>query len=74
MEEPLIPFDVYDDVMKCDSNNYEDCLRVMNKLPKEPHDVLLFILHLLCCYLDHKGNSLSPQGFAICFAPTLIRW
>ena len=73
MEEPLIPYSVYNEIMKRDTHDIKSCNRLLSLLPRNAYDVLFFIMNMLCCYLDHPSNSLSAKGFIICFAPALLR-
>ena len=63
MEEPLFPFEIYDDLIRAAKNTPEDCMKVLDLLPPD----------LFCCYLDHSENLLTANSCGICIAPSIIR-
>lgn len=73
MEEPLFPFEIYDDLIRAAKNTPEDCMKVLDLLPPTNRHVAQFLFDLFCCYLDHSENLLTANSCGICIAPSIIR-
>ena len=73
MEEPFIPYALYDEIVNQSSFSQAFCQSVLDRLPPEKRATLCFIIDLLCVYSMHAENAMSFQAFAVCWGPSLMR-
>ena len=73
MEEPFIPYALYDEVVNQSSFSQAFCQSILDRLPVEKRSTLCFIIDLLCAYATHSENAMSFQAFAVCWGPSLMR-
>ena len=73
MDEPFIPYALYDEIVKQSSFSQTFCQSVLDRLPPEKRATLCFIIDLLCVYATHSANAMSFQAFAVCWGPSLMR-
>lgn len=50
------------------------CKKVREAMPECNGAVFEMLLELFATYLEHPGNGLDAHGFAVCIAPSLLRW
>lgn len=50
------------------------CEKVREAMPECNREVFEMLLELFATYLDHPSNGLNAHGFAVCIAPSLLRW
>ncbi|KAI8900878.1 Rho GTPase activation protein [Globomyces pollinis-pini] len=79
VQEPVIPFSMYDryiDCMKIEdyNNRLIELKNLVQQLPKVHYDVLEYLLtHLVKVCSLSSVNKMEPQNIAIVFGPSLIR-
>lgn len=73
MEEPFIPYSIYQSLVKQESFTEEDCRRVLEQLSEERRATMQFIMNLTAAYRLHPKNCMSLDGFAVCWGPSLMR-
>ena len=50
------------------------CKKVREAMPECNGAVFEMLLEMFATYLEHPGNGLDAHGFAVCIAPSLLRW
>ena len=73
MEEPFIPYVLYNEIVKQSSFTQTFCQSILDQLSPEKRATLCFIMDLLCVYSSHSENAMSFQAFAVCWGPSLMR-
>lgn len=69
MEEPFIPYVLYNEIVKQSSFTQTFCQSILDQLSPEKRATLCFIMDLLCVYSSHSENAMSFQAFAVCWVP-----
>lgn len=50
------------------------CKKVREAMPECNGAVFEMLLEMFATYLEHPENGLDAHGFAVCIAPSLLRW
>lgn len=78
LREPLLTYDLYDEVMQFQSWNRDEQLRqvsilVMEKLPEDNYKVLKYIISFLSRVMERADlNKMTAQNLAVVFGPNLV--
>lgn len=77
LKEPLLTFDLYDEVVKSGWNNEEykraASILVMEKLPENNYKLLKYIINFLTRVMERvEFNRMTPQNLSIVFGPNLL--
>ncbi|XP_069935781.1 rho GTPase-activating protein 8 isoform X1 [Cherax quadricarinatus] len=79
LEEPLMTFDLYDEVIQFQSLNKSDRLTtikqiILEKLPEDNYLVLKFLTNFLAKVMDRSDlNKMTASNLAVVFGPNLVR-
>nr|CDS26560.2 rho gtpase activating protein 8 [Hymenolepis microstoma] len=79
LREPLLTFDLYEDILRASSqtakNKVISIRRLLTfRLPKENYDILHYIFKFLTEVLEHSSkNSVTAASLSVTLAPALIR-
>ncbi|XP_042211350.1 rho GTPase-activating protein 8-like [Homarus americanus] len=79
LEEPLMTFDLYDEVIEFQGLNKSDRLTtikqiILEKLPEDNYLVLKFIVNFLSKVMDRSDlNKMTASNLAVVFGPNLVR-
>lgn len=77
LKEPLLTFDLYDEVVKSGWNNddykREASILVMERLPENNYKLLKYIIHFLTRVMERvEFNRMTSQNLSIVFGPNLL--
>ncbi|KAF4528978.1 hypothetical protein B566_EDAN017356 [Ephemera danica] len=78
LEEPLLTFDLFDEISGFQSLNKEERSRaakimVLEKLPEDNYRVLKYITHFLSKVMDRSDlNKMTSSNLAVVFGPNLV--
>ncbi|CAG9864609.1 unnamed protein product [Phyllotreta striolata] len=78
LKEPLLTFDLYDEIVQFQSWNSNERLRlvsilVMEKLPEDNYKVLKYIVRFLSRVMERSDlNKMNAQNLAVVFGPNLV--
>ncbi|XP_045596961.1 rho GTPase-activating protein 1 isoform X4 [Procambarus clarkii] len=79
LEEPLMTFDLYDEVIQFQGLNKSDRLTtikqiILEKLPEDNYLVLKFLVNFLSKVMDRSDlNKMTASNLAVVFGPNLVR-
>lgn len=78
LKEPLLTFELYDEIMEFQSRNKDEQLRavsilVMEKLPEDNYAVLKYLISFLSRVMERCDlNKMNAQNLAVVFGPNLV--
>ncbi|CAG9761830.1 unnamed protein product [Ceutorhynchus assimilis] len=78
LREPLLTFELYDEIMQFQSWSKDEQLRnvsilVMEKLPEDNYKVLKYIIGFLSRVMERSDlNKMNAQNLAVVFGPNLV--
>ncbi|XP_057671604.1 rho GTPase-activating protein 8 isoform X1 [Diorhabda carinulata] len=78
LKEPLLTFELYDEILQFQSWNNDERLRlvsilVMEKLPEDNYKVLKYIIRFLSRVMERSDlNKMNAQNLAVVFGPNLV--
>nr|CAI5848506.1 unnamed protein product [Callosobruchus analis] len=78
LKEPLLTYELYDEIVQFQSWNKDEQLRlvsilVMEKLPEDNYKVLKYIINFLSRVMERSDlNKMNAQNLAIVFGPNLV--
>ncbi|KAJ8962980.1 hypothetical protein NQ317_009027 [Molorchus minor] len=78
LKEPLLTYELYDEIVQFQSWNKDEQLRqvsilVMEKLPEDNYKVLKYIISFLSRVMERSDlNKMNAQNLAVVFGPNLV--
>ncbi|CAH1098727.1 unnamed protein product [Psylliodes chrysocephalus] len=78
LKEPLLTYELYDEILQFQSWNNDERLRlvsilVMEKLPEDNYKVLKYIIRFLSRVMERSDlNKMNAQNLAVVFGPNLV--
>ncbi|XP_050315000.1 rho GTPase-activating protein 8 [Anthonomus grandis grandis] len=78
LREPLLTYEIYDEIMQFQSWNKDEQLRnvsilMMEKLPEDNYKVLKYIIGFLSRVMERSDlNKMNAQNLAVVFGPNLV--
>ncbi|CAG9832351.1 unnamed protein product [Diabrotica balteata] len=78
LKEPLLTYELYDEIVQFQSWNNDERLRlvsilVMEKLPEDNYKVLKYIIRFLSRVMERSDlNKMNAQNLAVVFGPNLV--
>ena len=76
LEDPLFPFNSYDDLMKCgpDKLAIKALVSDRDKVPQQNYDILASLMYFLKSVSKHSDvNKMTPNALSICWSQSLMR-
>lgn len=73
MDEPFIPYPLYKEIIQQGEYTEEYCRSILAQLSPTRQAMMHFLTDLTAVCLRHPSNQMSVLGFAICWAPSLMR-